>query len=841
MKRSICALAFALIVATAFGQDAATDWFWGKPIAGIEWAGVQHADKKELDATVRPFVGKLFTDEVWSDLQAQVYALDWFDTIEPAAYPADAGKTKVLVKFVVKEKPSVSSLRVAGNSGLRTTEVLDVVQEKVGDIYSAAKMKLDELAVKKLYLDKGYPDAQVSSSSADSGSGLAVTFTVSEGSQVAIKEIHFQGNAAFSEQALRGQLDLKPVGFLQNGAFQEAKIESDKQKVVSYYTARGYVDAAVVDVQRKLSQDPKNGKHYLVLTFVIDEGKKWLYGGVSFEGNVIFPTGKLESFFTQKPGVVLNASRFARDKQALDDLYYENGYIFNTITLSESRDTAKMSISYAIKIVERDRAHIESISFKGNKRTKDYVLARELPLQVGDIFSKAKIIEGLRNLYNLQYFSSIEPQLLPGSDENLMDLVFSVEEQSTADVQFGVTLSGLGSTSTSFPLSGLVKWNEKNFAGRGQTIGVELNASPTDQTLTLSFLDNWLFGKRLAGGLDLSFAHKYLSTTQDILDPIFDTGVPDPYGSLTEYTNSTTSMASAYKMPYEYWSLTLGASGGYSMHTPVGDLGLGLGYASTLSATLYDATKYRPASADVRAEANALLWTNKLPFRLYLNDLDLSSNPSSGFYASERFTVAGLLPSPIEAEHFLRSDSRLDYYLTLFNIPVFEGWNWKWVLATHSTFSAIMNEPWRSGDPQVLSADDLRIDGTFVGRGWSTLDYVDDGRILWDNSLELRMPILEQYFWLDGFLDVDALETSSGMLTIGDSSYSNSSGSTFKDLAWNNLVMSAGFGVRFTITQFPFRFYFAKRFSFDGVNFDSTPAGSTSGLNFVISMSQALN
>ena len=75
---------------------------------------------------------------------------------------------------------------------------------------------------------------------------------------------------------------------------------------------------------------------------------------------------------------------------------------------------------------------------------------------MGDIFSKAKIIEGLRNLYNLQYFSAVEPNLFQGSAEGLMNLVFNVEEQSTADVQFGMTLSGFGEPDT-FPLSGLIK------------------------------------------------------------------------------------------------------------------------------------------------------------------------------------------------------------------------------------------------------------------------------------------------------------------------------------------------------------------------------------------------
>ena len=839
MKRSAFIIAFALFVVAAFAQETGDDWFWGKPITAIQWDGVKNADRKELDALTRPFIGQNLTDSVWGDLQEKIYGLDWFETIEPAAFPSDAGKTGVVIKFVVKERPAIVAIRVSGNSGLRTTEILDSVTEKTGDILNSSKTRIDELAIRKLYLEKGYTGIVVSSSVSTTAEGVVVTFQVIEGSMVAIREIHFTGVTAFKEAALIGQLSLKKAGFLNKGAFEESKLAADRQKIIDYYRARGYIDAAVKDVVRSTAKDPKTGKEGLVLTFVVDEGKPWLFGGVSFSGNKIFSTSKLASFFTQKPGSVLNFDTLTRNKASLDDLYYENGYIFNSIQMSEHRDAEKLVVSYSIDIVERDRAHIESITIKGNTRTKDYVISREIPLEVGDIFSKAKIIEGLRNLYNLQYFSSVEPQMLQGSDENLMDLVIAVEEQSTAEVQFGVTLSGIGSASTSFPLSGLVKWNEKNLGGLGKTVGLELNASPTDQDLTLSYSDSWLFGKRISGSASLSFKHQSLTTAQDILGPIFDDGVPDPYTSLEEYEDAGT-ISSVYKMPYEYWSLTFGLSTGYSMHTPAGDLGFGIGFTSSLYNTVYDTAKYRPASADIRDTANQWLWTNKIPVRAYLNDLDLWYNPSSGYYASQKFTWAGLLTS-IESQKYIRSDTRLDGFLTLFDIPVFENWNLKWVLGAHSALNVIMPQP-GAAEAVVSSSDDLRIDGTFVGRGWSSLYSVDEGRALWDNWLEIRMPIIPQYFWLDGFLDIDVLRTSSGLVSIGsDSATIDSSKPSFADLGWDNLVMSAGVGLRFTLMQFPFRFYFAKRFSFDGNAIDWTPAGSDGGIDFVISVSQSLN
>jgi len=844
MKRIAFIITLVGCAALSFAQQSTDDWFWGKPIASIQWEGVKHVDRRELDATVHPYIGKTFTDEVWSDLQARVYELDWFDSIEPAAYPADKDKTQVLIKFVVVEKPAVETIRVSGNSGLRTNEILDVVQIKAGDLYNASKMKLDELAIKRLYQEKGDPAVQVSSASQSNASGVAVIFSVVEGGQVSIKELRFTGNSAFSAKTLKAQLGLKEAALFQSGAFQEAKLEEDKVKLVSFYKSKGYIDAAVLDVTRSVSKDAKSGKNWLTLTFSMKEGKAWTYGGMSFDGNKIFGSDKLAALCSQKAGAVLNYTKVSQDKQKVDDLYYENGYIFNQLDLEEKRDEQKMTVSYVVHIVERDRAHIESIAFKGNKKTKEYVLARELPLEVGDIFSKAKVVEGLRNLYNLQYFSSIEPEMHQGSADNLMDLVVSVEEQSTADIQFGLTLSGLGSSSTSstFPLSGIVKWNEKNFQGKGQTIGVELTASPTDQVLTLSFLDGWLFGKRISGGIDLSLEHETLTTPQDIDGPTFPDGVPDPYTSLKEYEDAGSTSSVTITMPYTYWDATLSLSTGYSTRSPIGlaTLGFGLGFSSSLTKVEYDATKYRPSSSDIRDIANNWLWTNKITARAYLNGLDLWYNPTKGYYASERLTYAGLIPS-VEAQSYIRSDSRLDLYHTLFSIPINEDLKFKWVLGGHSALSAIMPHP-GDKDPTVIYKDDLRIDGTFIGRGWSSLySSIDDGRTLWDNWLELRMPILEQYFWLDGFIDADALYTQSGLLKVNSASVSiDSSKTSLFQLGWDNMVMSTGFGIRFTIPQFPFRFYFAKRFSFDGSSINWAPDGAD-GLDFVISMSQSLN
>jgi outer membrane protein insertion porin family len=810
------------------------NWFWNKTITSFQWEGLKDANRNELDSTVQPYLGKKFTQELWLDLQSKLYGLDWFDSIEPIALHQENSPDTLIIKFQVKEKPSILSIRVSGNDSLSTSEVLGAVASKVGDIYSTSRASLDDIAIQKLYNEKGYPDAAVTHTSEVSESKNSVTliFKVIEGSKVAIRSIKFTGNSSASENTLKSQIPLKEAGLFQPGAFQESKLEDSKKAIIDYYQSRGYVDAKIIDVFRSYEKETKTGKNWLTLTFAISEGKKWNFGGINFSGNTIFSTEKLTSIITLKPGSPLNYKRLLEDKQKIDDLYYESGYIYNQITLNEKRNEADSSISYTVDIVEHERAHIENLTFKGNQKTKEYVLAREMPLQVGDVFSKTKIVDGLRNLYNLQYFSSIQPEIHQGSAGNLMDLVINVAEMSTSDVQFGITLTGLGQTGT-FPLSGFVKWNDRNLNGTGQNLQTNLTISPTTQSLDTSFGESWLFGKRISRSFSLSLNHSTETTGQDILGPTFtDQDIPDPFTGLGSGTNqwngSLSSIPTQYLMPYENWSGSVGLNLGYTAKSTVGDLGIGGGVSSGLGMINYDETKYRPYEAEFRDTNRQWLLTNKIYIRTYLNSLDYWYNPGNGLYLSQRFTLTGLLP--FERQHYIKSESRIDAYLKLFTIPITDAWKFSMVLAGHSGFQVLLDQPWNT---LQVTQDWISLDGTFNARGWKSL-YGTKGIMLWENSLELRMPIIDQMLWLDLFLDAGAMKMQSGWLNMTLDTPAVD-GTAF---GWKSFAFSTGLGFRFIVPQFPFRFYLVKRFVFDG----SAVTWKTTGTNvdFVLSITQPL-
>ncbi|MFA6508036.1 MAG: outer membrane protein assembly factor BamA [Treponemataceae bacterium] len=824
MRLRLTAVLIFLYAFTAFAQNA-EEWYVGKPIKNITFEGLRNVRTEELDGIIQPFVGRIFNDALFLDLQGRLYALEYFDLIAPTAVPASADASAVILKFKVTEKPVVVHIKFEGNKGLRQNELLDVVTIKTGDVVNSMKLKVDEKALTDKYLERGYPDVSVKAETRiQDDTSMSVVFTINEGEQIALEAFQFEGNATVSERTLRGLLTLKTKSLFDAGAYQESKLVADKDAIVTYYRERGYVDAAVFDVARQSRKDAE-GRNLLTLTFRVREGRQFGFGGITFEGNKIFSTERLQNLVSQKKDQTLNMKRLESDFQRVADLYYENGYIFNTINRKEIRDDNAGIISFVVSVVERSRAYVENIIIRGNKKTKESVILREIPLEPGEIFSKSKVMDGLRNLYNLQYFSAINPETPQGSTDNLMDLIFNVEEQPTADIQFGLTFSG-STDPNDFPMSGLIKWSDRNFLGNGQVFSVSLTASPETQELSFQFTERWLFGFPLSGTFDFTIGH-YQKDAAQIASGTFFTGnedyaFPYPYTSYQDYYDSDKSISDAYLMTYQKWSYSVGFSSGYRFRTPLGTLSVGGALRSALYRNQYDESLYRPFDPTLRSGNNQWLNTQTLTGSVSLDNRDLSYDPSKGTFVSQRASLVGWFP--FEREHYLRTDTKAEAFLTLFDFMV-KSFQVKAVLAAHSGFSMIL--PQFYGEPSILYSNKLALDGMFIARGWYS-ESTNYGLTMWENWLEIRSPLAPGVLSLDWFFDAAVVKESPQKF--------------FSELSLSDFRFSIGAGFRFAIPQFPFRFSLAKRFKFVDGNLkwmtgslwnDSSTAGE--GLDFVLS------
>lgn len=869
-------LFFSFFVA---GMNAQEDpnWYVDKPIVDIRFNGLKNISESELDGIVAPYIGEEFSDELFIELQSSLYALDYFEMFTPNAIPGDENYNSIIIEFDVEERPVVERIELRGNQSLRDGEILDAVLLKPGDMVNKTKIQLDAEAIKELYIERGYPNAEVGGEveTDEKENSAVVFFNITEGKQTRIQEIQFSGNSFASDSTLKRLMETKTQSLFSKGVFQESKLAQDLRNIETYYWENGYIDAEVIDVKReiKTEEEEEEERNFLVLIIYIDEGEQYIYGGMEIEGNSLFNDEELLSEVRLRPGEVLDKMKLEADFLRLADVYYNEGYIYNQITKDPVREEEENVVFYKVNVIERGRAHIENIIVDGNTKTKDFVITRELPFETGDVFSKEKIMEGLQNLYNTGLFSVVTPTTPMGSVEGLVDLVINIEEAKTIDFNFGVTFSGAAG---SFPVLGFFKWTDRNFLGMGNEISAGVELAGVSQKLTFSFNQNWLFGRRWNWGADLSVEHALeRNITQDILSPVFSAqdpnAVPDPYEGYYVFSSDTDIdddgeidyksgeqypgipdeqaieeynlvtdykyalqkgilIDDAYLMDYHSVNFSIGLNTGYQWFTRVGRIGASTGARTSLEFLTYDDTLYRPYNPTTRVNLDNWLFTNKIWTNFSWDTRDYVMNPSSGFHLNQNFQyVGGFL---FGVTNYIRSSTKAEFFIPLFNVQVTENWNWKLVLALHSDFAILLpqyrryetddgTKAWGWGN-ELRDDDYLYIDSMQIARGWG---WKSGGMSRWNNWIELRMPIFEEFLWWDFFFSGTAMWDENADM---------------KGMTLDDFMFTFGGGFRLTIPGFPMGFYFAKRFrTNDGaVEWQTGNIGGTApgkGIDFVIS------
>ena len=747
-------------------------WYYGAIIKSVNFKGLKSVSSKEVEGIVSGFYGKEFSDDVFADMMDRIYALDMFEDISPEALPGDMKRKTVAITFTVKEKPVISRIIIRGNKQLRTVEIKDAITQKEKDIFNEAKLSIDERAIRDHYLEKGFTNIQVSSSTKETSKGIEVTFNVNEGNSTVVAHINFSGNKVISAKTLKKKIKLKEVGIISKGAFQESMLEADRQAILLYYANEGYIDAEVVDITQASEVNEKKNRNELTITFVISEGSQYTYDGVSFVGNKIFDDETLQSKVKLRKGTIFNQTKFNEGLMAVADLYYENGYTANRFQQVPQKDVEKKTIAYQFMIMENVRSHVEEIIIKGNTKTKEHVIKREIPIEAGDIFSKAKVTTGLRNLYNLQYFSAVVPDVVPGSEENLVNLIVTVEEQSTTSIEFGVTFSGV-SDPDDLPFALFVKWQDSNVRGSGRSLSANATISTGTQTVGLGYGASWFKDLPISTSISTEFSHS----------------------SLTAYRNKInrdgTVDYDSYYMDYEQWKWTSGLSLGRRWTPDFAIISWTGGITGSLKNNVYDEDVWNPYDASISEYANRWGWQNSIWTAVSVDDRDINYDPSTGWFASQRFTWYGL--TPIETEYFLRTDTKLEKYFTLLRLPVTESWAFKLVLMGYSGLSMQFPKPGTG----IGDSSRLYIDGMFNARGWTSIYKKVRGKAMWSNILELRMPLVPGVLALDFFGDMAVIKEEPNQLS---------------DIKLSDFYGSMGPGIRFTIPQFPLRLLFANTF-----------------------------
>jgi len=761
-----------------FAQEEEDDgWYWNKPISEISFEGLKNVKKSELNGFSDIYIGELFNEENYADMVDRLYAMDLFDDIAPYAKHAKKAD-EVLLVFKVVERPVVTNISFSGNKEVRNGELREKISLKATDVYVESKVLMDERILRELYIQKGYTDAKIGHRTENVEGGVKVIYVIEEGSHVVISKINIQGATTFSERTLKSKLKLKESGFMKDGAFQRTTLEADKQTLIAYYNERGYMDADFVDVVMSTAENKEKNRTELTITFIIQEGPQYIYTGTNFSGNEVFTTEKLQSLIKLKEGSVFNYTKYQENLMSITGLYMESGYMSLEFAPVPVKDSDRHEISFNIGIREHSRSHIENIIIKGNTKTKDYVIRREIPIESGDVFSRDKILNGYRNIHNLQFFSSVMPEYEPGSEDNLINLVYTVEEQSTTTFQFGLTFSGQGLANSgknaAIPFSLYAKLENSNLFGEGRSVSASTTVSPTEQSIDFSYGQNWIGNLPISYNSSLSFSHS--SSTAYRLDVLPDGGLDNNYSFFN----------------YEGWKASLGNAVGKRWYPNFAIVSLSGGISNSLTNYVYDEGIDIPLSSGIGIYANRWGLLNSLWTSFSLDGRDISYDPSKGWFFSERLSWYGFIPA-WEKEFFLKQDTKLEGYFTIFNIPITEKYNLKAVFADYANLINIFNVTDFFSD-----TNKVYVDGMFNGRGWNDISYYSKGKSLLSNNIEIRIPVVPGYLGVDFFFDTIAVKEDAAAM--------------FTGLKPDDFYFSFGPGIRFLIPQFPLHLLFTWKF-----------------------------
>lgn len=399
----------------------------------------------------------------------------------------------------VQENDTINRVAFEGNRRLKSEVLLQQVQSKANGPLSQALIDADVERLKEVYKRSGYAASTISGRIAPLPNGRSdVVFTVNESGKTGVKQINFSGNGVYSSSRLRGLMSTTESNFLSwiktSDVYDPDRITSDLELIRRFYLKNGYADFRIVGHTDRYD-DALQG---WVVDVTVDEGPQYKVGNVAVDSALRdIDANSLQRYVATSAGDTYNAEAVEKSLVNLTTEVSRRGYAFAQVRPRGDRDAAGRLIGITYVVDEGPRVYVERINVRGNTRTRDYVVRRELDLGEGDAYNKVMVDRAERRLNNLGFFNKVRITNEPGSAPDRVVVNIDVEDKATGS--FSIS----GGYSTSDGVIGEVSLSESNFLGRGQFVRIAGTIGQRTQGIDFSFTEPYFLGHRIAAGIDL--------------------------------------------------------------------------------------------------------------------------------------------------------------------------------------------------------------------------------------------------------------------------------------------------------------------------------------------------
>ena len=399
----------------------------------------------------------------------------------------------------VIENPVINRIAFEGNKRVKDEQLTLEVQSRARGTFSRPTVQSDVQRIVEIYRRAGRFDVSVTPKVIElPNNRVNLVFEIVEGQKTGVKKIRFVGNKSYADQRLKDAIkttETNFLSFLKNAdIYDPDRIEADRDLLRRFYLKHGFADVQVVSAAAEY--DP--GQKGFIVTFTVDEGARYRFGAVDIQSNVRAVNPEvLRSALRIKVGEFYNAEAVEKSVEDMSIAIAKYGYPFASVRPRGDRDFEGQRINVVFVVEEGARAYIERIQFRGNTRTRDYVIRREFDIAEGDAYNRALVDRAERRLKNLNFFKSVKITNEPGSAPDRVVLNVEVEETSTGEFSIG------GGYSTADGFMAEASIGERNLLGRGQYVRAAVQYGEKARGVEIGFVEPYLMGYRVALGLDV--------------------------------------------------------------------------------------------------------------------------------------------------------------------------------------------------------------------------------------------------------------------------------------------------------------------------------------------------
>lgn len=406
------------------------------------------------------------------------------------------------LRIVVVELPTVNRISFEGNRRIDDEALGAVIQTRERRVFNPSQAERDASAIAEAYSTEGRIAARVSPRIIRrTDNRVDVVFEVFEGDVIEIERISFVGNRAYSDRRLRGALQTTQANFLRafirTDTFIGDRLQFDRQALQDFYADRGYVDFRILSVNSELTEE-RDG--YFV-TFNLQEGQQFRFGNVTVVSE--YPAADevlYQSLIKTKPGTIYSPRLVENEIARMERKAIKDGTDFLRVEPRVSRNDRDLTLDVEFVLTRGPRIFVERIDIEGNTTTLDRVVRRQFDIAEGDPFNPRAIRQSAERIRALNYFENTDVNAREGSTPDQVVIDVDVEEKPTGSLGFGASYSVNDGAGVS------VRFSERNFLGRGQTLSFEFSTASEREAYNLNFVEPSFLGRDVAFGLRLGLS-----------------------------------------------------------------------------------------------------------------------------------------------------------------------------------------------------------------------------------------------------------------------------------------------------------------------------------------------